>query len=65
MNGNGIFVYKDGSKYDGEWKDGEKNGDGIWTSVDGFKYVGKFKNGQRNGKGTWTCLLYTSDAADE
>ncbi len=28
-NGHGVFFYKDGSKYEGEWKDGLKHGKGI------------------------------------
>ncbi len=30
-DGEGTFTYPDGSKYVGEWKDGEYHGQGIFT----------------------------------
>ena len=34
----------DGTKYIGEWKDGEPNGQGTETTTDGSKFVGVFKD---------------------
>ena len=50
----GIYILSDGSKYEGEFKDGILNGQGTFTSSGGSKYVGKFRNGKRNGHGTFT-----------
>ncbi len=30
-NGFAIFVYEDGDKYSGEWKDGKQHGKGTYT----------------------------------
>ena len=54
VNGQGTYIFFDGSKYDGEWKDDFPNGQGIMTWTDGSKYVGEFKDGLPNGKGTLT-----------
>ena len=48
------YRLSDGSKYVGEYKDGEKNGQGTSTFPDGWKYVGEFKYGKKNGQGTYT-----------
>lgn len=39
-----MYMYKDGSKYVGEFKDGKKNGQGTATFANGDKYVGEFMN---------------------
>ena len=43
-----------GTKYVGEWKDGEQNGQGTSTFSDGRKYEGEFKYGVFHGQGTFT-----------
>ena len=40
-----------GSKYDGEWKNGNPHGFGISILSNGDKYIGYFKNGHMHGKG--------------
>ena len=52
--GVGSLTYSDGDKYEGEWKDGQKNGQGTFTWSNGRKYVGEFKNGIQHGQGTLT-----------
>jgi len=52
VNGKGIYLYSNGEKYDGEFKNGEINGDGTYTYLDGSKYIGEFANGVRHGHGT-------------
>ena len=44
------MIYKDGSSYNGQWKDDDMNGYGniIWTN--GKKYLGYLTNHQKNGK---------------
>ena len=38
-------------KYDGNWKEDQKDGDGTLIFSDGTKYIGQFKNNNFNGKG--------------
>jgi len=40
MNGQGTFIYSNGDKYTGQFKDGKMNGKGTLISPDGEKYVG-------------------------
>ena len=48
-----LYIWKNGSRYVGEWKDGKKHGQGTYTSGkgegEGDKYVGEFKGGFKNG----------------
>ncbi|MCW8966633.1 MAG: hypothetical protein OQK82_08120 [Candidatus Pacearchaeota archaeon] len=50
-NGYGVYVWGDGSRYEGEWKDGLMH-NGTYTWPDGTKYVGKFENGEKSVFGT-------------
>ncbi len=50
-NGEGVFAYADGSKYEGQFLDGKSNGWGTFYYPNGEKYIGPFKNGYRHGKG--------------
>ena len=43
----GTFTNPDGSKYIGEFKDGEYHGQGTYTWSNGRKYVGEYKNGSK------------------
>ena len=53
-----LYIWENGSRYVGEWKDGKKHGQGTYTSGkgerEGDKYVGEFKYGKKNGQGTYT-----------
>ena len=62
----GIMYYKNGAKYDGQWKNNKINGKGIYISGNyfkndpnliGIKYEGDFKNDKIEGFGTG---IYTS-----
>ena len=53
-NGQGTYISAKGSKYEGEFKNGEPNGQGVFISENGIKYVGEIKNGEPNGQGTET-----------
>ncbi len=44
-------VLPDGSKYIGEWQNGQRNGLGILTNFSGGKYEGEFVNGKCHGQG--------------
>ena len=43
-NGNGTYVYSNGDKYVGHFKNGKIDGKGTLTSHDGIKNVGEFKD---------------------
>ncbi len=51
-DGEGIFAYPDGSKYEGQFKEGNIDGWGTWYYTNGDKYIGTFKNNFSHGKGT-------------
>jgi hypothetical protein len=48
------MIYKDGSSYDGIWKNNLENGNGIHKDISGWTYTGEFKNGIKNGYGKIT-----------
>ncbi|MEL6865079.1 MAG: caspase family protein, partial [Bacteroidota bacterium] len=52
QNGEGTFAYADGSKYEGQFKNGSLDGWGTWYFPNGDKYIGTFKNNYSHGKGT-------------
>jgi len=52
LNGNGIEIDKDGFRYEGFFKNGEKDGFGSLEYPDGYgNYTGEWKEGKRNGHG--------------
>ena len=53
MNGQGVYSSADGSIYEGEYKDGEKNGHGVYKNASGGFYEGEYKNDKRNGQGVY------------
>ena len=56
FNGQGTKILPNGSKYEGEFKNGKENGKGKRSSPDGRNYVGEWKDGREHGQGTlkWT-----------
>jgi hypothetical protein len=57
-NGQGVFSWHggsdaDGSVYDGEWKDHDREGPSTMTyASDGSYYVGEWSNSKKDGQGT-------------
>ncbi|MEM1324041.1 MAG: caspase family protein [Bacteroidota bacterium] len=51
-NGEGVFAYADGSKYEGQFRGGMLNGWGTWYFTNGDKYIGNFKDNYLHGRGT-------------
>lgn len=58
-NGQGTYVYKDGSRYVGDFKDGRAHGEGICYYASGDRYMGEWTNHNFNGKG----VLYKRDGS--
>ncbi len=52
QNGQGVFAYPDGSKYEGQFRGGKFQGSGTFFFGNGDKYVGNFKENYPNGYGT-------------
>ncbi len=48
-----MFNYKNGDKYEGEWKNGSIDGFGCYQYSIGEKYVGYYANNRRNGHGRY------------
>lgn len=53
-NGKGRFIYKNGDKYIGEFKNSVPHGRGAYYNKNGSTYKGPFVNGKRQGYGTFT-----------
>ena len=44
MEGKRIFYHKSGSRYEGDWRNCNKEGKGIYYYNDGDRYEGDYKN---------------------
>lgn len=53
MHGNGVYIWNDGRKYEGEYQYDKKHGHGVYIWADGRRYDGSWANGLRNGKGKY------------
>jgi hypothetical protein len=53
-NGQGVFAYPDGSKYEGQFVNGKFEGQGIFHFANGDTYQGQFKENFPDGQGTRT-----------
>merc|ERR1719409_369782 len=58
-HGRGVFTFKNGDKYDGQYVNGHREGKGtfIWHKGGGdsvARYEGEFKNNEMHGRGTLT-----------
>ena len=52
--GTGEYIFTNGDKYIGEWRDGSFDGKGTLTWSFGDQYSGEWKDGSRTGLGTYT-----------
>lgn len=52
-NGTGTYLFKNGDKFSGQWKDSKIFNRGTYFYKNGEKYVGEFENGKINGTGTY------------
>ena len=46
-HGSGLFVWPNGKKYQGQWKEGKQDGVGIYMDNNGTKKYGQWKAGKR------------------
>lgn len=53
-HGRGIYAFRNGARYDGEWRKGLKHGTGTFHYPDGSTYVGDWWKDHRQGFGTYT-----------
>ena len=49
--GRGLYVWSDGQRYAGNWRDDLPDGEGELTGAKGETYAGEFRIGKRVGKG--------------
>ena len=54
VNGEGTYLYANGAKYTGQWKNDKQHGQGTYTYSNGATYVGQFKDNKYDGHGTYT-----------
>ena len=52
QSGEGVYKYRNGAIYSGNFKDGQPNGVGILQYSNGNKYEGQWKSSSRHGLGT-------------
>ncbi len=53
-NGIGTMVWRDGTRYEGNWVNGVMQGYGVMTWPNGARYSGGYANGRRQGRGVYT-----------
>lgn len=49
----GIYVWNDGTRYEGNFKNGKRDGEGLYYYLGGAKYIGSQSKGNRHGWGTY------------
>jgi len=56
LNGNGVYIYPDGTRYEGDFKDGKRHGFGDGTLImgGGYRYEGYWENDKPHGRGLQT-----------
>ena len=65
----GTYVWDDGDKYVGEYKDNKKHGQGTYyflanNEFRGDKYIGEYKDGKRHGQGIYYYLANNKNKGD-
>jgi hypothetical protein len=53
LNGTGTYVFADGERYEGQWKDDQREGQGTNYWANGNRYVGQYKAGKAEGQGAY------------
>lgn len=63
-NGDGVFAYPDGSKYEGSFQDGKFEGEGVFYFANGDVYTGQFKENYPDGTGIRKLKDNTEEAGE-
>ena len=53
MHGVGVFEWKDGRRYEGEYLNDKKEGYGVYSWPDGRRYEGYWRDGMQHGEGRY------------
>lgn len=53
MNGYGVYIYRNGVRYEGIFKNDLKDGFGNYTWADGSMYIGQWSQGKQHGIGIY------------
>ena len=53
MHGHGLYVWKDGRRYEGYYEFDKKHGFGVYEWADGRKYEGNWGHGKQHGQGRY------------
>ena len=56
-NGDGTYLWSDGTTYIGAWLKGKRHGDGMLTAPKGTVYGGQWINDKLTGKGSFEVLM--------
>ena len=52
-NGSGTYMFTNGDKYEGQWKEGKMNGRGNYEFANGDRFNGDFHENKRDGTGVY------------
>ena len=66
-NAYGAYIFKDGSRYEGYFRQGKPHGQGIFEFANGHRYVGTLAGGKQEGRGKFTYKqghVYIGDFRD-
>ena len=53
MNGYGAYLYENGDKYLGDFKDGKRHGSGTMLYTNGDQYKGQWEDDEKHGEGVY------------
>lgn len=53
MHGFGVYTWKDGRRYEGEYLNDKKHGFGKYIWADGRQYIGNWYLGKQHGEGRY------------
>jgi hypothetical protein len=56
MEGKGIMIWADGSRYEGDFKSGKIEGQGTKVFSNGNTYIGWWKNDLQHGSGVYLSV---------
>ena len=52
-HGRGVMAYRNGERYQGDWRKDRRSGRGVFTRADGARYDGEFDDGWIHGRGAY------------